>query len=185
MYSNFNEDHRNALGLENTQHKSPKVYPYINHMYNMYMNGVDVLDQLVAAYDRQHRFKNWKHHTAWSILLVIAYKMYLFNCNNNNQRPLSHKLFNQSVAKDLIKRSTPRDILSSSPPDLISEIVLHPYHTMKKRSHCRYLVENTLENRKKEMRQCQSKTFNACIACKDGKENVMYLCKTHYKLHSQ
>ena len=84
------------------------------------MNGVDVLDQLVAAYDRQHRFKIWKqyaYHTAWSIILVLAYKMYLYHCNIKNQRILSHKHFNQSVAKNLIKRSSPRDILTSSPPD--------------------------------------------------------------------
>ena len=42
--SNFNHDHRAEVEL-GTQHKAVKVIPYINHLYNNNMNGVDVLDQ--------------------------------------------------------------------------------------------------------------------------------------------
>ena len=191
--SHFNADHRADLNLDASQHTTSKVYPYVNNMYNMYMNEVDVLDQLVASYDRQHRHKSWKqqaYHTAWTILAVLAYNMYLFNekCRDNSN-PMSHFLFKQSIARALIQRVSPRIDLSSV-VDFGSEVtsaVLHPFHRMSKRKHCKFMVPNPNfgERRKHRVVQCGAKSWNACQNCTSGKDMVTYLCKKHYELHRE
>ncbi len=115
----------------------PKVFPYINHFYNMYINGVDVLDQLVASYDRQHRYKNWKmqsYNTAWSIIGVLSYQMYKWHCSELGKQPMKHFDFKQELAVSLLRRESPRQNQTSqlsSAIDLIPDCVLHPYHRME------------------------------------------------------
>lgn len=158
------------------------------------MNGVDVLDQLLASYDRQHRFKNWKqqaYHTAWSILCVMAYKMYCYKYKHLTHPPLRHDAFKEEVAKGLLLRESPR--VPTSTPDVIDsvpEAVLHPFVKMRTRSHCRFPVINESESnkKKKSMVQCGNKAWKACIANECGsvfKEKVYYLCGKHYNLHFQ
>lgn len=188
----FDSDQREAISLDDSQFRMQKVYPYINHMYNMLMNGVDVVDQLVASYDRQHRYPNWKrqaYKTSWSLYCQIAYQMYKFKQSKDNQQAMTHFQFKQNVALGLLPRRSERIEFSSSPmtdfPELTPEYIVHPFIKMPKRSHCRIMIPNTdvKSIRKFPMVQCRRKTWKACTKCPFEDIRFTYMCNEHYKSH--
>ena len=124
----FNLNHRTKLDLNDEEYTKTKVLPYMNHLYNNKMNGVDILDQYVSSYDKQHRFSSWKlqaYHTSFNILESIAYRIHQNAVATKKISSLTHLQFKQSIATQLLTRASPRlptstiDINSDLPSDML------------------------------------------------------------------
>ena len=190
----FNKNHRDALNLETKDYKQDKIIPYINHLYNMKMNGVDVLDQYVSSYDRQHRTKSWKqqtYFTSFKIIESISYQMHMYNVTKRATNKLTHLQFKQLIAERLLQRRSNRQRLLSS---VISSEITPSYVSLHRRtalavtkSVCQFQVPNTnvKSMARHPTRNCAARTRFGCSTCVGSMKVGTFLCPTHQVMHQE
>ncbi len=186
----FNADHRDELGLQSGDYSKPKIYPYFKHLYNMRMNGIDVLDQLVSSHERSGPKEHWEmaaHETSFKLIEVISYQMYQNYCKINNLNSnYTHWEFKQSIAIELIKR---RGIRTSTITLMSSDVIieLHPTCVMPKRGHCKFLIDNPAitSERCHPKVICDARTSKGCMQCSYKGTVGLYLFGKHMEEHQR
>ena len=173
----LNERQRALFGVESFE--AFKIYPYPCALYNQYMNGIDVLDQLISALDRHQRNKKWYHiyiQTAIKMAEATAFKMHDSYLKNNGRPAIEHYKFKQQIGLDLLRYNSPvPESISYTPisranKDLVDDIHHSKKHPLPKKK-CRWTL-------------CDLTTRNSCAACLH-KGNPMYLCGPHLIEHQR
>ena len=186
----FNKDHRDEIGLDDLDYKKPKIYPYFNHLYNMRMNGINVLDQLVSSHERNSRKDNWKmasYETSFKLIEVVCYQMYTSACKARNETPnYTHWEFKQAIGIELVKRRSERVEVATGMTSEV-DINLHPIVVMQHRGHCKFEIDNPNPTtvRKYPKVKCERRTKKGCMQCSYNGKNGLYLCGEHQLQHQQ
>ena len=168
----MNESQRERFGV--SEYAAFKVRPYCNELYNKYMNGIDVIDQLFSSYDRHQRSTSWKTiyiHTSIKMAEAAAYKLYKLYCELYFLVPVDHCVYKQEIALKLLKLNTISDTNAGTTAitQLIDEDDIHFQKVEPKKLNCRY-------------HKCRNNSRFSCGGYKkDGKP--LYLCLAHLAMH--
>jgi len=79
-----------------------KTKPQVVHKYNMYMLGVDSLDQRMSYYNFSHKsVKWWRKVFFWMVDAVIVNSYVLYCAHTDARRKLTHKEFRRELVMAL------------------------------------------------------------------------------------
>ncbi len=167
----LNETQRVKFGIES--YTAFKIKPYCVQLYNKYMNGIDVVDQLISSYDRHQRAKSWKSiyiSTSLKMAEASAYKLYSLYCEANYLVGMNHAEFKQEIALELLKQGRATTTTVAPPRDLTIEDI-HFQRVHKKKFKCRHF-------------KCDNNSRYSCGACLQKKQ-PLYLCLKHLESHQK
>lgn len=149
------------------------------------MNGVDVIDQLVGQYDREGRNNKWTLpyiDTSLKMGLATAYKLYSVYVTEINKTKADddriiaydHRIFNQEVAKSLVKKPTVENSSVFGTSELNTPIDIREIHFKKKH----------VKTGKCRAKGCPNSSYYSCGACTRNKK-PLYYCGPHLKDHQE
>lgn len=159
--------------------------PWIVHEYNMHMNGVDRVAQMIHEYEDE-----WRNLRYWVALFVFimhasvvnAFRIYCIRYRAEKFRQMKHADFQRSIAIELIQRS--RTHRRTEPVSrLVGQAVWRPEHYWEKLpvrqrckpckdrkaarpSHKRKAMEEISGNITKKQKPCISEVKWQCGKCK-------------------